>query len=124
MKDLKASIDTITTLSVPLSDFNKFDALDMLETLQNAAHNEHHTKENYYSLACRTIREKTDLPPQQFRALLLLPLMGDKDHEKVYDIIANVEKNYKREQHSDSSWRSNYYPAINSRRRLNPSNAP
>ena len=56
--------------------------------------------------------------------LFLLPLMGDKDHEKVYNINANFEKNYKREQHSDSSWRSNYYPAINSRRRLNPSNAP
>ena len=77
----------------PLTEFNKYEALEMTEELQNAAHDRKHPKERYYRVLYpyTTIREKMEVPPVQFRALLLRPL-GDKDQERVSDIVSKVEK--------------------------------
>ena len=40
---------------------------------------------------------QTDLPSALFRSLLLR-LIGDKDHEKVFDIVNKVEKSFKGDQ--------------------------
>ena len=49
--------------------------------------------EGFYKVAYHTARERMDLPKDQFRSLLLR-LIGDKDHEKVLDIVSKVEKHY------------------------------
>ena len=50
-----------------------------------------HDKANYFHLVYETLRGKLDQPDAQFRALLL-PLLGDKDYEKVLDVVAKTEK--------------------------------
>ena len=46
---------------------------------------------NFYRLVYQTARGKVDLPKENFRALLLR-LLGDKVHTKVYEALAKVEK--------------------------------
>jgi hypothetical protein len=81
---LRSSVEAITTASV------------------ESAHDTCHAKDNYYRLAYQTVRTKTDLPSAQFRSLLLR-LIGDKDHEKVFAIVSKVEKSFQRDQRSTSS---------------------
>ena len=86
LQQLCSSVNTLITASVeslvqrlldyssrPLPDFHKFNALAMLETLYNMAHDKRHEKDQYYRLAYQTIRERTDLPPGQFRKLIATP---------------------------------------------------
>ena len=73
----------------PLTDFNKFDALSMFETLQNTAHDKQLGKENYYKFSFQTFRSKIDLPPQHFRNLLCR-LIGDKDHQHIFEIVPTL----------------------------------
>ena len=60
MKALKESLESVAKASVeavvrrilaytarPLTDFNKYEALEMLETLQNTANDKHHEKSYY-----------------------------------------------------------------------------
>ena len=69
LQRLRSSVEAMTTASVeslvqrlldnssrPLSDFSKFDALAMLETVHNTAHDKRHEKDNYYRLAYQTLR--------------------------------------------------------------------
>lgn len=67
----------------------------MLEALKNAAQDAKHEKAGYYEYTFETLWEKVALPNDQFRNLLL-PLLGDKDQERVLDVIAKVEKNNRR----------------------------
>ena len=104
VKRLQQAIGTLTNASVEnlvqkmldyasssLSEFNKFEALAMVYTLQNNAHVNKQEKEKYYRFAYQTIRAKVDIPTDQFRSLLLR-LFGDKEHEKIFDIVTKVEK--------------------------------
>ena len=75
----------------PLSEFNKFEAIDILETLQNTSRDNQDEKREFYRLVYQTARGKVDLPKEHFRALILR-LLGDKDHTKVYEAVAKVEK--------------------------------
>ena len=43
----------------------------------------------YYRLTFETLRGKADDPNDQFRNFLL-PLLGDKDQEKVLEVVAKV----------------------------------
>ena len=98
--------------SRPLTEFNKYEALELLNSLKNAAHDAKHEKEQYYRLAYETMRGKLDRSDQQFREFLML-LLGDKDHEKVLDVVSKVEK-----RHARASQRSTAPPSA--RRRLPP----
>ena len=75
----------------PLSEFNKYEAIDILETLQNTSRNNQDEKREFYRLVYQTARGKVDLPKEHFRALVL-HLLEDKDHTKVYEAVAKVEK--------------------------------
>ena len=75
----------------PATEFNKYDTLDLLETLQNTARDSTDEKHEYYRLAYQTVRGKVHLPPEYFRSLVLR-LLGDKDHQKVFEAVAKVEK--------------------------------
>ncbi len=81
----------MTLASRPLVEFNKYEVLDLIEALKNAPHDSKHDKANYFRLVYETLRGKLDHTDAQFRALLL-PLLGDKDYEKVLDVVARVEK--------------------------------
>lgn len=68
--------------SRPLTQFNKHEALELVESLKNAAHDTKHEKARYFALVYETLRGKLDQSDKQFRDLLL-PLLGDKDIERV-----------------------------------------
>jgi hypothetical protein len=97
----KSSVDSLlkrvlSLASRPLAEFNKYEALDLTDALKNAAHDTKHPKEGYYRLVFETLRAKLDQPAVQFRNPIL-PLLGDKDHERVLDMVAKVEKNNQRQ---------------------------
>ena len=71
----------------PLSEFNKYEAIDILETLQNTSRDNQDEKLNFTVWCTRQL----DLPKEHFRALVLR-LLGDKDHTIVYEAVAKVEK--------------------------------
>ena len=77
--------------SRPIVEFNKYEVLDLLEALKNTACDVRHEKGGYFRLVYETLRGKLDQPNQMFRSFLL-PLLGDKDHEKILGIVAKVEK--------------------------------
>ena len=102
--ELKEAMDTLTKSSVdnllkrlmslasrPLVEFNKYEALELVDALKNAAHDSKHEKEAYYRLVFETLQGKLDQLSDQFRNFIF-PLLGDKDHEKVLDVVAKVEK--------------------------------
>ena len=109
MKTLRESLESLTKASVeavvrrilaytarPLTEFNKYEALEMLETLQNTASDKRHEKSNYYRLAYQTARSNIDVPKLQLHSLVAR-LIGDKDHEKVLDIESKVAKTYRQQ---------------------------
>ena len=75
-----------------MTEFNKFEALEMLETLQKKAADVKHDKKNYYWLVYQTVREKVNTPKDHFKNLVML-LLEDKDHEKIVD---KVEKSHRK----------------------------
>ena len=79
--------------SRPGSEFNKYEALELVDTLKNAAHDVADAKSNYYRIVYETLRDKLNESADYFHALLL-SLLGDKDHEKVLDRMGKVEKRY------------------------------
>ena len=92
----KSSVDNLlkrlmSLASRPLVEFNKYEALELVDALKNAAHDSRHEKEAYYRLVFEMPRGKLDQPSNQFRNFIF-PLLGDKDHEKVLDVVAKVEK--------------------------------
>ena len=92
----KSSVDNLlkrlmSLASRPLVKFNKYETLELVDALKNAAHESKHEKEAYYRLVFETLRGKLDQPSDQFRNFIF-PLLGDKDHERVLDVVAKVEK--------------------------------
>jgi hypothetical protein len=86
-------IKIMTYASRPLSEFNKFEALDMVENLNNVSQEQKHAKHAYHRMVYQTLRGKMSVSTEQFRSLLLR-LLGDKHHERIFDIVAKVEKRF------------------------------
>lgn len=91
-----SSVDTLlekirNLASRPIPEFNKFDALQLVESLKNAAQDLKHEKARYYKLTFETLRCKMGQTDEMFRNYLL-PLLGDRDHEKILDLVAKVDK--------------------------------
>ena len=63
----------------------------MLEALQNTPRDHGDPKAGFFRLAYQSARSKLDLPVEHFRSLVLR-CVGDKDHSKIFDIVAKVEK--------------------------------
>ena len=80
----------LTYVTRPLSEFNKYEVLEMLEILHNKDTDGNHDKK-YYGLVCQTVRKKVDSSKDHFKDLVMR-LQGDKDHERVLDIVCKVEK--------------------------------
>ena len=92
----------------PLTEFNKYEALEMLEMLQNTASDKQHEKSNYYRLAYQTARSNIDVSRPQFHSIVAR-LIRDKDHEKVQDIESKVAKSYPQQ---STPRRGHNYPAL------------
>lgn len=92
---LRTGWRSLSYASRPLSEFKTFEALEMLEALQNVSHDSKHDREAYYRSVYQTARSKVELPNEYFRSLLLR-LLGDKDDERVFDTVTKVEKNIRR----------------------------
>ena len=63
-----------------------------MKALKNPVQDTKHEKAGYYYLTFETLRGKVDQPNDQF-CNFLLPLLGDKDQEKVLEVVTKVEKN-------------------------------
>ena len=86
----------MTYASRPLSEFNNYEALEMIEAIQRCARDNKAEKEAYYRLVYQTARDKLYLPTLHFRSLLLC-LLGDKNYDKVCEAVSQVEKSYARD---------------------------
>ena len=60
----------------PPSEFNKYEAIEILETLQNTSRDNQDEKREFYRLVYQTARGKVVLPKEHFRVLVLTPSRG------------------------------------------------
>ena len=65
--------------------------MDMLVNLKLVAKESGHAKSGFFDAVLKVMRDKTSYPGLQFKKYLEA-LLGDKDHEKVLDTIAKVDK--------------------------------
>ena len=65
----------MSVASRPLVEFNKYEALELVDALKNAADDSKHEKEVYYCLVFETLRGKLDQPSDQFRNFIF-PLLA------------------------------------------------
>ena len=71
--------------------FNKEKALDYLINLKIVAKESNHPKSGFFNAVLQAMKDKIRVPDSQFQQYLQV-LLGDKDHEKVLDSIAKVDK--------------------------------
>lgn len=116
-KERKDKLETLTSSSVdnllkkvrclasrPKSEFSRFEVLEFAQSLKNSAQDTKHEKANYYKLTYETLSAKMNSSDEQFREFLL-PLLGDKDHEKIMDIVGKVKKNNRKRYQEGNSIR-------------------
>jgi len=111
LEEVKRKVESLTTSSLEnllgrirnlashlIAEFSRFEAMELLEAIKNAAHDNKNEKANYYRLTCETLRSKLhSCSDAQFHKYLL-PLLGDKDQEKILDVMAKVEKSNRNRQ--------------------------
>lgn len=71
--------------------FNKEKALDYLVNLKVVAKETSHPRSGFFNAVLQAMQMKIRVPDSQFQQYLQV-LLGDKDHEKVLDSIAKVDK--------------------------------
>ena len=70
---------------------NNEKALDYLINLKIVAKESNHPKSGFFNAVLQAMKDKIRVPESQFQQYLQV-LLGDKDHEKVLDSIAKVDK--------------------------------
>ena len=95
VRQLKQSVELVVNTMPPLSEFKKYEVLDMLDILHNKAADGNPDKKEYYRLVYQTVREKVDSSKDHFKDLVMR-LLGDKSHEKVLFIVCKVENSHRR----------------------------
>lgn len=71
--------------------FSKDQALDYLPNIRIVGKVSNHPKAGFYEAVFRAMREKSRVPEDQFKRYLEVRL-GDKDHEKVLEMMSKVDK--------------------------------
>lgn len=71
--------------------FSKDQALEYLLNIRIVAKESNHPKAGFYEAVLRAMREKSRVPDDQFKRYLE-GLLGDKDHEKVLEMMSKVDK--------------------------------
>ena len=90
----KASVESILQeirLFTKSPNFNKERALDLLVNLKIVAKESKHERSGFFNAVLFAVQEKMAVPEAMFKHYLLA-LLCDKDHEKVLDAIAKVDK--------------------------------
>lgn len=100
MDVLRRKIMTMTAR--PRAEFNKYNVLELLDSLKEAAHDLKHEKSSYYRAVYDTMREKIRESTEYFRELMSA-LLGDRDQEKVLERVSKVDKRYARKAGQDGS---------------------
>ena len=103
--ELQKRVESLTTLSLesllgkvrilsacPIAEFSRFEAMELIEAIEDAAQDSKHDRANYQRLACETLCSKLHSSSDGQFHDYLLPLLGDKDQEKVLEIEAKVDK--------------------------------
>ena len=93
-KSQKASVDSALDefqLFIKSPMFNKEKALDYLINLKVVAKETNHPKSGFFNAVLQAMQDKIRVPDVKFQQYLQA-LPGDKDHEKVLDSIAKVDK--------------------------------
>ena len=75
----------------PLSDFDKYKAVDMVEQLANVSLQVKDKKADYYATVHSTLQERISKSAEQFKSYVL-SLLGDREYEKVVESLAKVDK--------------------------------
>ena len=93
-----ASVESLITkilsyAALPLSEFNQYEAFEMVENLNNVSREKKHAKHLYNQMVYQTLRGKISVSIDHFH-MLVLRLLRDKDHEKVFNIVSKVEKRF------------------------------
>ena len=91
----------VALASRPVVEFNKHDALELLDSLRETARDAKHGKSQYYRAAYLALRDKMGESTAYFRELLLA-LVGDKDQEKVLERVSRVDKRLSRHVQEES----------------------
>ena len=91
----------VALASRPVVEFNKHDALELLDSLRETARDAKHGKSQYYRAAYLALRDKMGESTAYFRELLLA-LVGDKDQEKVLERVSRVDKRLSRNVQEES----------------------
>ncbi len=78
------------------SDFDKYKALEMIESLKNAALDVRDKKADYFSTVHSKLLERITKPTEQFKSYVL-SLLGDRDYEKVVEAVSKVDKAFTQE---------------------------
>lgn len=77
--------------------------MDLLVAIKDAAQDGKNKKWNYYQLTCETLHSRlhgcSDAQVHEY----LLPLLGNKDLEKILDIVTKVDKHNRKRQDRGSS---------------------
>ena len=93
--DVPAHLSKITSYGFRREeDFDKYDALNMVEQLATAAKLSGHEKASTYDAIACTLREKLPFTKKQFKAYFVA-LLADKEYAKVLKAVAKVDKSFK-----------------------------
>ena len=76
-------------------DFDKYDALALVEQLATSSKINNDEKAHTYSAILSTLREKLSSPTKQFKAYYVA-LLADKEYSKLLDTVAKVDKVFKK----------------------------
>jgi hypothetical protein len=97
----------LAVASRPLVEFNRYEVLELLDSLRQTAHDLKHEKYPYYRVVYHMLSEKVHGSTAYFREVLL-SLLGDKEQEKVMKRVSKVDKRYAR-------WRDTENPRLEKR---------
>lgn len=70
--------------------FSKDHTLDYLLNIRMVAKESNHPRAGFYEAVLKAMREKSGVPDDQFKRYQEV-LLGDKDHEKVLEMMSKVE---------------------------------
>jgi len=93
--DIEAQIARLSTYGQRhLSDFDKYTALSMAESLASDAKQVNHSKASFLAVASQTLRSHLQKSSKVFQAYFLA-LFADKEYTQILDRISKVDKSFR-----------------------------
>ena len=93
--DIDAQIDRLSSYGLRhATDFDKYSALSMAESLASDAKQHNHPKASFLAVASQTLRGHLQKPTKLFQAYFLA-LFADKEYSQILDRISMVDKSFR-----------------------------